>query len=290
LAAPGAILLANTLTASRPVTLTVGLAGGDRLKVWLDNEAIADVDTRMDFKRYGCSHASDRIFADQCMVDLSLRAGTNDLRVSLSQRTVGRHARCRFWFNPSPNPVPHLWQRIRRDFPPHENALLELVPHTWFQNDGWLRAKDHRLEREFLATAPVELKSDGVGLLDGCFAVAERAAALRDLDRLGKAVAELHRSRESYRHHAFPKQVQALRDRAMRGEPDRDAIHELRRRALVQENPLLKNKKLLFARRHTYDSRHYYDDYYAGLHTWGGNLTELDLATGETRFPSCEMS
>ena len=40
---------------------------------------------------------------------------------------------------------------------------------------------------------------------------------------------------------------------------------------------------LLFARRYTYDSQHYYDDYYHGPTQWGGNLTELDLATGKTR-------
>ncbi len=280
---PAAIYIANTVTAAKPVTVTVGLGGGDRLEAWLDGKKVADAVTCMNSQRYGCGFASDRIFADQCVVDLALPAGSSRLQIRLSQQETGRRDAFRFWFSPSPNPAPHLWQRIRRDFPPHENPLLELVPHTWFENDGWLCATDMRFEREFLASSPVAPKSDDVELLDLCFTAAERSVALRELDRLGKAVAELHKSHRSYRSHGFPDQVRALRDQAARDEPDRNAIHELRRRALLRENPLLKGKKLLFARRHTYNSRHYYDDYYAGLHTWGGNLTELDLATGETR-------
>ncbi len=287
---PATTHIVNTVTATKPVTLTVGLGGGDRLEAWLAGKPVADVVTCMNSQRYGCGVASDRIFADQCMIDLALPAGTSRLRLRLSQRQVNGRAPFRFRFSPSPNPVPHLWQRIRRDFPPRENPLLELVPYTWFENNGWLSGAGMRLEREFLASAPVALKSDGFEFLDLCFAVAEQSWALRELNRLARAVGELHKSHTSYRSHAFPEKIEALRQAAMRGEPDRAAIHELRRRALLHENPLLKDKKLLFVRRHTYDSRHYYDDYYAGLHTWGGNLTELDLATGKTRDIVPELS
>ncbi len=43
---------------------------------------------------------------------------------------------------------------------------------------------------------------------------------------------------------------------------------------------MLKGKKLLFVKRHTYDSNHYYDEYDAGLRRFGGNLCLLSLDDG----------
>ena len=51
---------------------------------------------------------------------------------------------------------------------------------------------------------------------------------------------------------------------------------------LVAQNPLLADQKLILVKRFTYDSQHYYDDYYHGPSAWGGNLCLVSLADGKT--------
>jgi hypothetical protein len=297
-----AVWLTRTAIATKPAVVTIGLGGGDRNEVRLNGRAIHTPDTRVCHERYGCSLATDAILPDQVMVDVALPAGTNRLTLGVSQQEVGRQIPFRLWFSAAPDPVPHLWQRIRRDFPPQGHALLEAVPYTWFESGGWLDASDARLERGFIAdvaasNAPLAgllgprlaaLESSSVPAadprwLDLCATAAEQARALDRLQRLAAAVAELDRSDPSYRSHGFAARLAELRAAILRGEPSRPAVDNLARRALVRENPLLKGRKLLFARRYTYDSRHYYDDYYAGLREWGGNLCELDPASGKVR-------
>jgi len=52
---------------------------------------------------------------------------------------------------------------------------------------------------------------------------------------------------------------------------------------LVEQNPLLRDQSLLFVKRYSYDSRHYYDDYYNGIRQFGGSLCELSLDEGAVR-------
>jgi hypothetical protein len=42
----------------------------------------------------------------------------------------------------------------------------------------------------------------------------------------------------------------------------------------------LQGQTILFARRYTYDSPHFYDDYYQGIHQYGGSLARLSLDDG----------
>ena len=56
-----------------------------------------------------------------------------------------------------------------------------------------------------------------------------------------------------------------------------DLQHEA---ALVAENPLLAGKRLLFVKRYTYDSDHYYDEFITGTRTFGGGLFTLSLHDG----------
>jgi len=70
--------------------------------------------------------------------------------------------------------------------------------------------------------------------------------------------------------------------------PDAEAIDELANRvrglareALVDANPLLKCGKLLFVRRYTYQSSHYYTEYIDGCLNFGGNLCVLSLRDGK---------
>ena len=286
------------VTASKPVTLTVGLGGGDQIDVWVNGRKVASLDTHLDFKRYGTSMRMEGDRRNQGFVNLPLTAGENTLLVNVRQsRAPGQ-----FFFTPSPDPVLRMWEQLRKDFPPANHPLLEAVLYTWFENNGWLAAADTHFEREFLTAllerqtalakslsprlaALVEAKAPAGDprWLELCVVAADAERALDDLARLEKAMELLERTYETYRTYGFTEKLHALRLTALRGEPVRAALDELKRSALVQENPLLKNQKILFARRYTYDSQHYYDDYYHGPTQWGGNLTELDLATGKTR-------
>ena len=60
-------------------------------------------------------------------------------------------------------------------------------------------------------------------------------------------------------------------------------VERLGREALVKANPLLKCGKLLFVKRYTYQSSHYYTEYIDGCLHFGGNLCVLSLADGSVR-------
>ncbi len=60
-----------------------------------------------------------------------------------------------------------------------------------------------------------------------------------------------------------------------------ERVDRLRREALVLKHPLLECGKLLFIRRYTYQSSHYYTDYIDGCRHFGGNLCVLSLADGK---------
>ncbi len=60
-----------------------------------------------------------------------------------------------------------------------------------------------------------------------------------------------------------------------------EEIERLKYEALVEENPLFDFDKLLFVRRYTYQSSHYYTDYIDGCVHFGGNLCVLSLADGK---------
>jgi len=262
------IYAGRTVTAAQPVSVTVGIGGGEQIEIWLNGKRVRQLDTRVVSERYGCGFQSDQILTDQVMVDLPLVAGTNRLLVRVSQASVHSRNPMRFWFSASPNPVPHLWQRIRRDFPPSQHRLLQAVSFRWFETNGWFDpANAAQLETEFLGKP---------GTLQECVAAAD-AAALRDgLARLRQAVTELGKSfPKDYPAADFLRRLDAVKSFA--------ELERCQREMLVDANPLLKGKKLIFTRRYTYNSRHYYDDYYAGLREWGGNITELDLVTGKTR-------
>ncbi len=60
-----------------------------------------------------------------------------------------------------------------------------------------------------------------------------------------------------------------------------EALNNLRQEALVNANPLVQDcGKILFIRRKTYQSSHYYTDYIDGCKFFGGALSILDLKTG----------
>ena len=231
-----AVWLRNTLTASGPVTLCVGLGGGDRLDVFLDGKLLKSLDTRIRLKRYGTGLRDEQRFPDQCFVDLTLEAGTHDLQLRLAQVRINwtypwHLTPFRFWFSPAPEPAPHLWQRVLRDYPRYTHALVDGVNHAWFGDAGWLAARDTRFEREYLAGvglrhAPLaQTLQARVATLDAaatppddprwlelCVAAAEADRAWTDLDRLAAAVEKLGREFPSvYPAGAYAARIEALR-------------------------------------------------------------------------------
>lgn len=306
--------LARTITASKPVSLAIGIGGGDTLQAWLNGQRTHDLDTRLRFERYGTGEATDQILNDQFIANLQLHQGENRLLIRVAQRQIDRQRAFRLWFRDAPNPIPHLWKRVRHDFPPHENRLLEGVPHTWFETGGWLAATDARHERDFLIStfernAPLaQAMRPGLPGLDAtralpddprwlnlCIAATETDRALSDLSKLRTAIDELGRGFPTqYPAAALARHADGLRSAILAAAGALDPanqttqslltdVESLKRAALVDSNPLLKNQRLLFVRRYTYDSAHYYDDYYNGIRDWGGNICELDLASGKVR-------
>ena len=112
--------------------------------------------------------------------------------------------------------------------------------------------------------------------------------ARQELARLRSAVADLERS--------FPDCYQGAEFRRQLDDCERtlDAgtatarltdLERYRRQMLVDANPLLKGKRLLFVKRNAYGSFHYYDDHDNGIVRagMGGNLCELALQDGSVR-------
>ncbi|MCD6304248.1 MAG: hypothetical protein J7M21_04725, partial [Planctomycetes bacterium] len=58
-------------------------------------------------------------------------------------------------------------------------------------------------------------------------------------------------------------------------------VDELRRQALILDHPLRDFEKLVFVKRKTFQSNHYYTDYINGSKYFGGSLCLLDLRTGK---------
>ncbi len=84
---------------------------------------------------------------------------------------------------------------------------------------------------------------------------------------------ELHGIEDRFARMALPidsREVEALTS----------AFRRLRHAVLVTHNPLIGTDKLLFVKRYTYQSSHYYTDYIDGCCFYGGNLCILSLSDG----------
>lgn len=305
-AAGQVLYLACVARVAQPVTLTVGVGGGEQLDAWLNGRAIASVPTRLVYGRYGCSDGYEGTRVDQVLLDLELHPGENTLKLRLM--AGGEPS---FWFSSTPALVPAFWARLREDFPPADNPLLDLVPANWFDTTGWFAAEGTEFEEQLLpgliaacgadgataGTAFDQLKQSGVAgddirWLDLCVQCAALARIHDEVDRLRAAVEALGDA------HASQYPIAELRDRLAdyerrvacqaRGQLDpateatRGLLAELprmRREMLVDLHPLLRGAEIVFVKRYTYNSKHYYDDF-QHISAWGGNLCVLSLADG----------
>jgi hypothetical protein len=289
----GAVFLTRTVRAKRPVKLTVGIGGGDRLDVWVNGVKAASARTRLVGGRYGTSYRYDGARADQILLDLDLAAGDNALVVRLIPG-----AEPSFYFSPAPNVVGGLWARIRRDFPPASHPLLRSVHADWFAPDGWFGRRRASLEQRLiarLAPGSTPHKLADRSRLDLCVHVSVLEKLRGDLKRLRAAVDALGALPSGdYPAVEFRKRLEDLQRRlAAQARTGLDPVDEktrrllaempqLRREMLVKRNPLLRDAKIAFVKRHTYDSKHYYDDF-QHISKWGGNLCVLALADGSVR-------
>jgi len=314
---PGKIALGlfRTIRAQRAVRLTIGVGGGDHLEVWLNGRRVASGDTHLSSGRYGTGRRYDNTRIDQLLVTLDLQPGENRL---LLRVTLGSDPS--FHFSSSPNPVPKLWQYVRQDFPTEQNPLLDLAHASWFDSQGWFAAWDIKREEQLLEQLSVDCSDAGDTLrvalkalkqpgsspddrawLDLCVKGSVLATLQRDLGRLRAAVSELGRSHAA--DYPADELLASLDDyerrlvaqAGQRFDPSDDAtrglmaeMHDMRRRMLVDLNPLLRDAEILFVQRYTYDSKHYYDDFQQ-VRRFGGNLCVLSLADGTVRKVAPEL-
>jgi hypothetical protein len=310
------LYLTRSVRAERSLRLTVGIGGGDQLEVWLNGRKVASAKTCLTSGRYGCSHRVDGTRVDQAVVDLNLKAGENHLVIRLAPG--GEPS---FYFSPSPNPVPRLWERIRRDFPPTENPLLRLVPADWFESQGWLAAQGTEFEERFINRLAADCGDDAASVrvefdrfrrekadrddrrwLDLCEKVSVLAKLRGDLDRLRAAVSELGRSHPGeYPAAELSAQLDGYDERlsapaGVRLSPADEAtrclmaeLPRMQHRMLVDLNPLVQDLEIVFVKRYTYNSKHYYDDF-QHVSRWGGSLCVLSLADGRVREVAARLT
>jgi len=119
--------------------------------------------------------------------------------------------------------------------------------------------------------------------------VADRRAKL-NLEGFRKAVRYLARryAGDYPRPDAYLAEIDAIQQQLDRAGPEAAVpeplvdrqLDRLRREALVTANPLLRCGRLLFVKRYTFQSSHYYTDFIDGCRFFGGNLCILSLADG----------
>ncbi len=312
-------VLSRTIRADKPVSLVVGVGGGDRLDLHLSGRRVLSADTSIPYGRYGTSFHLDGSRVDQMVCTLSLAAGDNQLVMRLHQTSAGpRQA----FFTISPNPVPYLWRQLEKDFPRRVHRLLEVVRFDWFRSDGWFARSDLRFERQLLGRILKRQGDRGAGLLAGmksldqgkvpaddqrwldlCVTAAEFHSAMQDIDKLRSSVSSLSDDYgKEYAGKEFLVRLDAVQKRLCQRvstglEPSDAATVKLmaeveaaRREMLVAANPLLKGRELLFIKRYTYDSQHFYDDYYHGVRKYGGGLFRLSIDDGKTSEVVPELS
>ncbi|MHB8974333.1 MAG: hypothetical protein ACYC3X_01245 [Pirellulaceae bacterium] len=298
--------------AYRPPFSGAGVLVSDAL-IWLNGQ---QVDLRNKLEGYQRVPVAKRrgwherfAWHDAVLVDLPLQPGENHLVV-----TLHKQAR-KSWFNSVrlfPQPASALWPLIEEDFPRSSNRLLEVVDARWFDAvAGWLpQGQTPQFERELVEDLARKLGPDGAailgrldalvkaaapatdaGWLDLCVTAAELHAALGQVNSLRAAVEQLATAYP----HEYPGagllgHIAGLRDRLLtadRLDPAEEPtvrllteLEDLQHEALVEQNPLLVGKRLLFVKRFAYDSDHYYDEFITGTRAFGGGLFTLSLDDG----------
>ena len=294
--------------AYRPPPDNAGVREADAL-VWLNGQPVPLQNRLAGFERV--SVAKRRGWHDALLVDVHLAPGENRIVLTLTK------ADRKGWFTRvglQPDPVAALWAMLEHDFPRSQHRLLDAVHYSWFDAaEGWFaRQAGTRYERQLLDKLTADLGPAGAAIagrlrkleeanipasdaawLDLCVTAAELAARLRESDSLRAAITEISRAYPSeYPGRELLDSVTGLRTRLLDQSAGRldpadptsrqidQELQQLRQRALVADNPLLSGRRILFVKRHSYDSDHYYDEFNAGIKRFGSSFCVLSVDRG----------
>ncbi len=302
--------------AYRPGACRAGVDPAAQL-VWVNGQPLAMQNRLLAYPQ--TTVAQRRGWHDLILVDLPLAKGRNQITISLHK---GPH---KSWFNAislTPHIAPAIWALLEHDFPRTQNQLLDSVSSSWFEpHAGWLANRCTELEEELISQLATALGDSGQVLrirlsglqtqhvdrhdprwLDLCVTAAELHSARHSLDALAQAVSELGASYpQRYPLAVTTQRISDLREAIVTAAHDqfdpadprsaallRD-LARLKHDALVTTNPLLAGRQLLFIKRHTYDSDHYYDEFIAGLRHFGSQLCLLSIDDGTITelIPEC---
>lgn len=173
--------------------------------------------------------------------------------------------------------------------------LLDRIESATVNSPQAVRAAAAGLRAKFDQLRKNMIDADDPRWLQLCIQTVRTADLVQDLDQLRQAVDELASAYpETYSSQKTVEQIDLLLQQTMTlGLAEHDPtdpawdelsneIATLKHRALVAENPLLKNKKILFAKRHAYCPGWYYADFNYATQ-FGGNLCILSLDSGEVQ-------
>jgi len=301
---PCATYLFRTITTAREVTITAGLGSNDGLELWLNGRKILSNNVN----RWAVCHD------DQVILDLA--AGRNELLLKVFNGT-GTSAFC---FSVPGHAVRLLWECVEQDFPVEAAWMKgDIAPDdclSWFEApdkttveqriisrvlDGMGRTGD-TIRKEFEMLRRERAAADDQRWLNLYIEACKHREVQESLEpfnirALRRAVAYLYRSfPNSYRKGAeyldrldYYEQ-RMLANQSMHDRDDETAKQQRRvlarefrsfqHKVLVEENPLLDFDRLLFVKRYTYNSDHYYTDFINGSQNFGGNICILSLSDG----------
>jgi len=312
--------LACTFNSILDSTVTVSLFGGDEFTFYCNGNPVYSCLDTFQTPEYWWHHEKryireKRFTVHQILVDVPVKKGKNIFMVDVKQDWVswGEPLRVIFSFRPSLEEL--FWERLRMDFPEAREAFLDKVPGAWFTGDsipGWFSANDNSaFENQFYdsltrETGLTKEEAPPTGTLGSLISFAQYADLHEQLNNLKKAIDELERIyQDGYPAVHYQEQIEKIRNKgiqlALSGnfgpvssqyETIYSEFKDLQRKALVENNPMIANAKIIFAKHYTYAPFHYYDEYNNSLGKRFGNsnICVLDLKEGTVKelFPGMQ--
>jgi len=184
----------------------------------------------------------------------------------------------------------HVWAlhaQIRSEPQPAELATFRNAADRVKTDDDLLQLRAiyrRLLQRDRLAVAVDAERLDALQIaIDQIQAVDQTAAAARKYqDRFDTIEAE----KKSFLSLGIDRSL----DRSFDIDRYREDLAELRRAMMLLENPIRDFEKIVFVKRYTFTSSHFYTDHVDGARRGGGNISILDLKSGEVTDLLPDMS
>jgi len=306
---PASTYLFRTITAKNPQLFVVGLGSNDGIEVWLNDRKIHS------------NNIGRSVAPDQDRVSLALRAGPNRLLLKIFNRgnACGFYFSLRaepiylIWQKfESDFPLEAAW--ISRDLAAGERLdlfagsvdtieLEKKMITDILEGFGAICDNLRKDVRQLSDAKPPSVEQQWLKLYARACTFRENMAGVEQMNfqAIGRALAYLAENFPQQ----YPNSQQHLRrfDQFMqrfinirKDRPEEETastggseeltgflagLRWFQHQVFIAENPLLSFDKLLFVRRYTYQSSHYYTDYIDGCRLFGGNVCILDIATGQ---------